>query len=174
EETRGDAGSALARAKETEGLEFVEAKDETALREALKDAALIVDAVVGTGFKPPLPPQPAGNAGRGPGLRGLAAVARDIIAAIRVPVVAVDLPSGWDADSTAQTSADESGLAQAFRADAVVTFVARNACAKPLSSAEVCAVESASHPLGRSTATTGTRIAAMISRATDANPRSPG
>ena len=124
EETRGDAGSALARAKETEGLEFVEAKDETALCEALKDAALIVDAVVGTGFKPPLPPQPAGNAGRGPRLRGLAAVARDIIAAIRVPVVAVDLPSGWDADSTAQTSADESGLAQAFRADAVVTFVA--------------------------------------------------
>jgi NAD(P)H-hydrate epimerase len=36
----------------------------------------------------------------------------------------VDLPSGWDADSTTQTSADENGVAQAFRADAVVTFVA--------------------------------------------------
>ena len=43
---------------------------------------------------------------------------------MRVPVVAVDLPSGWDADSIAQTSADENGVAQAFRADAVVTFVA--------------------------------------------------
>ena len=69
EETRGDAASALARAKETEGLEFVEAKDEAALREALKDAVLIIDAVVGTGFKPPL--------------RGLAAVARDMIATMK-------------------------------------------------------------------------------------------
>jgi ADP-dependent NAD(P)H-hydrate dehydratase / NAD(P)H-hydrate epimerase len=54
----------------------------------------------------------------------LAAVARDLIAAVNKPVVAVDLPSGWDADSTAQTSKDENGVAQAFRADAVVTFVA--------------------------------------------------
>jgi NAD(P)H-hydrate epimerase len=105
-----DAASAFARAKATEGLEFVEANEEAALREALADADLIVDAVVGTGFKPPL--------------RGLAAVARDLIAATKTPVVAVDLPSGWDADSTAQTSADERGVAQAFRADAVVTFVA--------------------------------------------------
>ena len=110
EETRDDAASALGWAKETKGLEFVEVQDEAGLREALKDAVLIVDAVVGTGFKPPL--------------RGLAAVARDLIAAMRAPVVAVDLPSGWDSDSTAQTSADESGVVQAFRADAVVTFVA--------------------------------------------------
>ncbi|HSU19827.1 MAG TPA: NAD(P)H-hydrate dehydratase, partial [Acidobacteriaceae bacterium] len=66
--------------------------------------------VVGTGFRPPL--------------RGLAAVARDAVAENAVPVVSVDLPSGWDADSTEQTSADASGKAQAFRADAVVTFVA--------------------------------------------------
>jgi hydroxyethylthiazole kinase-like uncharacterized protein yjeF len=110
EEARGDAAFAFARAKATIGLELVEARDEGALREALKDAKLVVDAVVGTGFKPPL--------------RGLAAAARDLIAAMRSPVVAVDLPSGWDADSTAQTSADESGVAQTFRADAVVTFVA--------------------------------------------------
>jgi len=110
EEAKGDAASALERAKATEGIEFVEAKDEAALREALGDGDLIVDAVVGTGFKPPL--------------RGLAAVARDLIATINRPVIAVDLPSGWDADSTTQTSADENGVAQAFRADAVVTFVA--------------------------------------------------
>lgn len=110
EETRGDAASSFARAKSTEGLEFVEVQDETALREALADAHLIVDAVVGTGFKPPL--------------RGLAATARDLIASMNRPVVAVDLPSGWDADSIAQTSAGENGVAQAFRADAVVTFVA--------------------------------------------------
>ena len=92
------------------GLQLREISKESELRDALGDAVLIVDAVVGTGFKPPL--------------RGLAAVARDLITAMRVPVVAVDLPSGWDADSSAQTSANESGVAQALRADAVVTFVA--------------------------------------------------
>lgn len=106
-----DAPAAMweaARAKS--GLQLREVADEAALRDELKEAALIVDAVVGTGFKPPL--------------RGLAAAARDLIASTRIPVIAVDLPSGWDADSTQQTSADESGKAQAFRADAVVTFVA--------------------------------------------------
>jgi NAD(P)H-hydrate epimerase len=92
------------------GLQQREVRDEALLRELLSDVDLIVDAVVGTGFKPPL--------------RGLAAVARDLIAGMRAPVVAVDLPSGWDADSTKQTSVDESGRPQAFRADAVVTFVA--------------------------------------------------
>jgi NAD(P)H-hydrate epimerase len=110
EETREDAASAFAQAKATEGLQFIEAKDEWALSEAIADADLIVDAVVGTGFKPPL--------------RGLAAAARDLVAKVKRPVVAVDLPSGWDADSTAQSSPEENGVAQAFRADAVVTFVA--------------------------------------------------
>ena len=45
---------------------------------------LILDAMVGTGFKPPL--------------RGLAAAVRDLIQPMPTPVLAVDLPSGWDAD----------------------------------------------------------------------------
>jgi NAD(P)H-hydrate epimerase len=65
---------------------------------------LIVDAMLGTGFKPPLRP--------------LAATIRDRLARIATPIVAMDLPSGWDADSTAQSNPD------AFRADAVVTFTA--------------------------------------------------
>jgi NAD(P)H-hydrate epimerase len=65
---------------------------------------LIADAILGTGFKPPL--------------RALAATLRDRLARIATPIVAVDLPSGWDADSTAQTNPE------AFRADAVVTFTA--------------------------------------------------
>jgi NAD(P)H-hydrate epimerase len=92
------------------GIQRLEVGDEVALRDALADAALIVDAVVGTGFKPPL--------------RGLAATARDLIATLSMPVVAVDLPSGWDADATTQNVIDESGKPQGFRADAVVTFVA--------------------------------------------------
>ncbi len=84
--------------------EAVEIADEAGLRGALKDAALVIDAVAGTGFKPPL--------------RGLAAVAQKVLAEGEVPVVAVDLPSGWDADSM------EEKAEGAFRADAVVTFTA--------------------------------------------------
>lgn len=65
---------------------------------------LIVDAVVGTGFKPPL--------------REPAIWLGDEIARVNTPVVAVDLPSGWDADSIEEHSPD------AYRADAVVTFTA--------------------------------------------------
>ena len=85
-------------------LEMQEIVDEEGLRGALEGAALVVDAVVGTGFKPPL--------------RGLAASARSLLAATKVAVVAVDLPSGWDADSV------EERAEGAFRADAVVTFAA--------------------------------------------------
>jgi hydroxyethylthiazole kinase-like uncharacterized protein yjeF len=83
---------------------LVEISDEDGLRAALEGAGLVIDAVVGTGFKPPL--------------RGLAAVARKLLEASAVPVVAVDLPSGWDADSM------EEKAEGAFRADAVVTFTA--------------------------------------------------
>ncbi|MGC2637262.1 MAG: NAD(P)H-hydrate dehydratase [Acidobacteriaceae bacterium] len=75
-----------------------------AVQDKLRSAALLIDAVVGTGFKPPL--------------RGLAASLRDQVNALTAPVVAVDLPSGWDADSRAYS------VEGAFRADAVVTFTA--------------------------------------------------
>ena len=108
EEVKGEAAGALRRMREkASSVVLHEAADETALRaleDMLEDAELIVDAVVGTGFRPPL--------------RGLAVVAREMIAEAAAPVVAVDLPSGWDADSTAQTAEG------AYRADAVVTFTA--------------------------------------------------
>jgi hydroxyethylthiazole kinase-like uncharacterized protein yjeF len=88
----------------TAAIDVREIGNEAALREALEGAELVLDAVVGTGFKPPL--------------RGLAASARDLIAKSDANVVAVDLPSGWDADSTAMTAEG------AFRADGVVTFAA--------------------------------------------------
>ena len=46
-------------------VEVLEIEDEAGLRAALEGAALVIDAVVGTGFKPPL--------------RGLAAVAQRIV-----------------------------------------------------------------------------------------------
>jgi ADP-dependent NAD(P)H-hydrate dehydratase / NAD(P)H-hydrate epimerase len=67
---------------------------------------LIVDAVLGTGFQPPM--------------RGLAL---DALAWLRSatslpPILAIDLPSGWNADSTEATAEN------AFPADAVITFTA--------------------------------------------------
>jgi hydroxyethylthiazole kinase-like uncharacterized protein yjeF len=89
---------------EPSGVEVLEIADEEGLRAALEGAELVIDAVVGTGFKPPL--------------RGLAAAAQRLLEAGAVPVVAIDLPSGWDADSMEETAKG------AFRADAVVTFAA--------------------------------------------------
>ena len=85
------------------------APDETALAseqvsELLQHADLFLDAVVGTGFKPPL--------------RGVAAALRNRINALTTPVIAVDIPSGWDSDSR------EYQVEGAYRADAVVTFTA--------------------------------------------------
>ena len=72
--------------------------------EELRNVDLIVDAIVGTGFRPPL--------------RGTPAALRNLVNGLQTPVIAVDLPSGWDADTT--TPAQEGGM----RADAVVTFTA--------------------------------------------------
>ncbi|SEG01637.1 NAD(P)H-hydrate epimerase [Bryocella elongata] len=110
-DVKGDAAAVLGAARKPGGPEFVAISDESELRAALADATLVLDAIVGTGFKPPL--------------RGLAATARDLVAASSVPVVAVDLPSGWDANATTlrQGSADDPA-SQPFRADAVVTFAA--------------------------------------------------
>jgi NAD(P)H-hydrate epimerase len=74
-------------------------------REIFTRAQLFLDAVVGTGFHPPL--------------RGLAIAGRELLNRYpKTPVVAVDLPSGWDADSR------EFAAEGAYRADAVVTFTA--------------------------------------------------
>jgi ADP-dependent NAD(P)H-hydrate dehydratase / NAD(P)H-hydrate epimerase len=66
---------------------------------------LIVDAVVGTGFTPPL--------------RGLPLAALQWIQPCRAPVLAVDLPSGWPADHFSSL-----GEGPVFPADAVITFTA--------------------------------------------------
>ena len=66
---------------------------------------LIIDAVVGTGFKPPL--------------KGLALAALECLKGSTSPILSVDLPSGWPADLTSGTT--ESAV---FPSDAVVTFTA--------------------------------------------------
>ena len=108
-EVQGDARHALDLLDKT-GPAIVEAADEAALASArisnlLKSADLFLDAVVGTGFRPPL--------------RGVAEVLGKWLAENRdTPVLSIDLPSGWDADSR------ESEQAGAYRSDAVVAFTA--------------------------------------------------
>jgi hydroxyethylthiazole kinase-like uncharacterized protein yjeF len=102
---KGEAAEALAGLRGSASVvSLVEATDEAALAGVLEGAELLIDAVVGTGFKPPL--------------RGLPVAVRDLVQGSSMPVVAVDLPSGLDADSKEQT------VEGAFRADAVVTFTA--------------------------------------------------
>ncbi|HUH63531.1 MAG TPA: NAD(P)H-hydrate dehydratase [Terracidiphilus sp.] len=73
-------------------------------RDALA-ADLVIDAVLGTGFKPPI--------------KGLALAALEWIKGTQAPILAVDLPSGWPADETTATVDTP-----VFPADAVVTFTA--------------------------------------------------
>ena len=70
-----------------------------------READLIVDAVLGTGFKPPM--------------KGLALDALNWLKNFDVPILSVDLPSGWPADSTEYTAG--SGV---YPSDGVVTFTA--------------------------------------------------
>lgn len=71
---------------------------------AVLDSDVLVDAILGTGFRPPV--------------TGLYAQAIALLNASDVPVVAVDIPSGADAD----VMGEQTGAVA--RADAIVTFTA--------------------------------------------------
>jgi ADP-dependent NAD(P)H-hydrate dehydratase / NAD(P)H-hydrate epimerase len=75
---------------------------------SLLQVDVLVDAVLGTGFKPPV--------------TGLYAEAIAVMNARRTPIVAVDIPSGSDADSIGPQARPQS--AAIARADAIVTFTA--------------------------------------------------
>lgn len=104
DELRGDAAAMYQQltvrplvASEPSGLESGDAKEMFA-------ADLLVDAVLGTGFRPPVSP--------------LFAAVISKMSESSAPVVAVDIPSGADADAMQS----QTGLVA--RADAVVTFTA--------------------------------------------------
>ena len=103
----GDAAQAwIELASPPHGLiHIVSRAEDLARHKAALDADLIIDAVLGTGFKPPL--------------TGLPLAALKWIKDSRAPVLAVDLPSGWPADETNATVAGP-----VFLADAVITFTA--------------------------------------------------
>ena len=108
---KGDAAEAWAELTNPERgkIHVVTVAEELARLKSALDADLIVDAVVGTGFKPPL--------------KGLALAALKWMKASKAPVLppvlSIDLPSGWAADA-ASAGSD----APTFPADAVITFTA--------------------------------------------------
>ncbi len=75
------------------------------VQQALK-ADLIVDAILGTGFKPRI--------------TGIAAKAIDLLNGLEIPILAIDVPSGVNADAMAAPESD----APFVRSDAIVTFTA--------------------------------------------------
>ncbi len=111
EEIKGDAAIAWRELNDSKRCFIRLAKTEEDLdaHDTALDTDLILDAVVGTGFKPPL--------------KGLAFTALEWVkagaAAKHIPILAVDLPSGWPADEKAASVSDP-----VFPADAVITFTA--------------------------------------------------
>jgi NAD(P)H-hydrate epimerase len=89
-------------------IHIITTADDLARHKAAFEADLVIDAVLGTGFKPPI--------------KGLARVALEWIKNSTAPILAIDLPSGWPADETA-ASFD----GPVFPADAVITFTAPKA-----------------------------------------------
>jgi NAD(P)H-hydrate epimerase len=108
---KGDAAEAWAEltTPASGAIHVVTAAQDLARLQGALDTDLIVDAVVGTGFKPPL--------------KGLALAALEWVRGSKAPVVAVDLPSGWPADAVAATVEGEAAHS-VFPADAVITFTA--------------------------------------------------
>jgi NAD(P)H-hydrate epimerase len=103
EDLRGDAAEMLRRMT-IEPTRATTNEELARAREKLRDADLLIDAVLGTGFRPPV--------------SGLYAQAIEAMNAADVPVVAVDIPSGADADAMGPQSG------AIARADAVITFTA--------------------------------------------------
>jgi ADP-dependent NAD(P)H-hydrate dehydratase / NAD(P)H-hydrate epimerase len=107
---KGDAAAAWAElSNHPQGprgtIHVVKTAEELAGLSGVLDADLIVDVVLGTGFKPPM--------------KGLALAALEWMKDCAAPVLSVDLPSGWEADATGALAE-----AAAFPSDAVITFTA--------------------------------------------------
>jgi hydroxyethylthiazole kinase-like uncharacterized protein yjeF len=112
-ELKGDAAQMFQRMK----LPCVEVRTPEALRvqaeQRFGNADVIVDAILGTGFRPPV--------------TGFYSEAIQAINQSGVPVLAVDIPSGADSDSFAMQNPAQPGVAfpqHHCRAEAIATFTA--------------------------------------------------
>ena len=106
-ELKGDAATAWRELSVAPNRYISEVNSPVDLRthSAALETDLIIDAVLGTGFKPPM--------------RGLAEAALEWASASRAPFLSIDLPSGWSADATGSKVEEKT-----FPSDAVITFTA--------------------------------------------------
>jgi NAD(P)H-hydrate epimerase len=105
-ELKGDAATAWRELSVSANRYLYEVNSAAELKahRAALDTDLIIDAVLGTGFKPPM--------------KGMALAAMEWAQASDAPFLSVDLPSGWPADATC------SKVEMTFPSDAVITFTA--------------------------------------------------
>jgi ADP-dependent NAD(P)H-hydrate dehydratase / NAD(P)H-hydrate epimerase len=99
-ELKGDAAQMYSRLP----IKAILVREVRELESGIADCDLVIDAILGTGFRPPV--------------KGLYAEAIAAINRSAIPVVAVDIPSGADSDATREQPGTIA------RADAVVTFTA--------------------------------------------------
>ena len=106
-ELKGDAATAWRELSVSPNRYISEVNTAAELRthNAALETDLIIDAVLGTGFKPPM--------------RGLAEATLEWVSASKAPFLSIDLPSGWPADATASKVDNRT-----FPSDAVITFTA--------------------------------------------------
>jgi NAD(P)H-hydrate epimerase len=155
-EVKGDAGSMLERLPVPVTRVQSEQQMKKECGASLQNAELIVDAILGTGFRPPV--------------KGLYAQAIAGINAASAPVVAVDIPSGMDADVLYPKTQQPNTKEVRCRADAVVTFTAPrpahvfgNLSAGPTIIAPIGSPEEAIRSALKLEATTAPDLAALLS-----------
>jgi len=107
-ELRGDAAKMFQTLPLRPILVRGEQELERELSHSLAGAELVIDAILGTGFRPPV--------------TGLYAKAIAVINGLNAPILAVDIPSGADSDSFSPQSSKAGAVIA--RADAIVTFTA--------------------------------------------------
>jgi NAD(P)H-hydrate epimerase len=109
-ELKGDAATAWRELSVSPNRYIYEVNSAAELQahsDALK-TDLIIDALLGTGFRPPM--------------KDLALAAMEWASASAAPFLSIDLPSGWMADATARKVEEKT-----FPSDAVITFTAPKA-----------------------------------------------
>ncbi len=106
-ELKGDAATAWRELSVSPNRYLYEVNSAAELRahNPALEADLIIDAVLGTGFKPPM--------------KGLALAAMEWASTSAAPFLSVDVPSGWSADATSSKVEEKT-----FPSDAVITFTA--------------------------------------------------
>ena len=106
-ELKGDAAAAWRELSVSPNRYLYEVNSAAELRahNTALEADLIIDAVLGTGFKPPM--------------KGMALAAMEWASASAAPFLSVDMPSGWSADATSSKVEERT-----FPSDAVITFTA--------------------------------------------------